>query len=797
MQTKITLEYYTRPGESVYLVKDGKSLEMRYIFKGVWAVELDVPATAKTIEYSFELRKEGNVLRTEWGGHKVQLPTGKRKDFVLDVRDRWMERPADAPFWSKAFTQVIFRRPSRKAPAKGNVSFSIPFSQLRSDEELALTGSGPLFDDWKQFLPLSCETAPFWNIFLNVTEPFEYKFVILDSATGEPKLWESGPNHFFAEVPAKDALLVVRNMNPSFDLPQWKGAGTAVPVFSLRTKDSFGVGEFADIRKLADWVAATGQNLIQILPINDTTMTGTWQDSYPYNANSSFALHPMFLNLPAAGVKNDKAYKALQKELNDLPKVDYEKVNSEKTRLLREVFAKDGAKVLSSEAYVRFYAANEGWLKPYAVYCVLRDENGTAEFGKWKKLSRFDARKVDKYAAEHQQEVDFYCWEQFNLDLQLKDAVEYAHSKGVAIKGDLPIGIGADSADAWQFPRLFNMDSQAGAPPDAFSADGQVWGFPTYNWEEMAKDGYAWWKARLGKMSEYFDAFRIDHILGFFRIWEIPEGIKSGLKGHFNPALPYSADELRNKGFDPNSELFLPDPHKEGWYHPSIAGRDSEDYKTLNDSFKHEYDGLYYDFFYHRHNEFWAEGAKKKLSALLDSTSMLTCAEDLGMIPSCVPAVMDEFRILSLEVQRMPKDTGIEFGDPAFCPYRSVCTTGSHDTPTLRAWWEEDRERSERFYHNLLHCQGQAPYFCEPWVCELIVRQHLASTSMLCILPLQDWMGIDGSVRYPGDPTDEQINIPAIPRHYWRWRMHMNLEDLMEQRDFNQHLRDLVRSSRG
>lgn len=384
-------------------------------------------------------------------------------------------------------------------------------------------------------------------------------------------------------------------------------------------------------------------------------MTGTWTDSYPYNANSTFALHPQFIHLPDAGVKADRKYKALQKELNALPAVDYERVNGEKLRLLREAFSAGGQEVISSKEYQRFYSANKGWLIPYAAFRVLRDQNGTPEFEKWKTLSEYSETKVKSFCSRHKAETDFYCYLQFCLDAQLKDAVEYAHSKGIAIKGDLPIGISRTSVDAWQYPRLFNLDSQAGAPPDAFSADGQNWGLPTYNWDEMAKDGYAWWKSRLGKMSEYFDAFRIDHILGFFRIWEIPAGVKSGLLGHFNPALPYSADELRGRGFNPDSQLFVPDPHREGWYHPRIAAQNTEDYRTLNGYMKDAYNNLYNDFFYHRHNGFWKDCAMRKLPALLDSTRMLACGEDLGMIPACVPEVMRELRILSLEIQRMPK----------------------------------------------------------------------------------------------------------------------------------------------
>ena len=156
---------------------------------------------------------------------------------------------------------------------------------------------------------------------------------------------------------------------------------------------------------------------------------------------------------------------------------------------------------------------------------------------------------------------------------------------------------------------------------------------------------------------------------------------------------------------------------------------------------------------------------------------------------------MRELRILSLEIQRMPKSPEKTFDDPATYPYLSVCATGTHDTSTLRGWWEEDRQMSERFFHETLHCEGQAPYFCDPWVCERIIRQHLDSPSMLCVLPLQDWISIDGAVRFQGNPEEERINIPANPRHYWRWRMHLSLEDLLAHSDLTRHLRALISDS--
>ena len=791
MTVKSSLRYDTLWGESLVLRIGGKCWPMEYCPGGRWCIDFPKACCKEGTEYSFELRRDGATVREEWRGHVLRLPA--KPEGVVRIFERWNDRPADSPLYSSAFRDAIFRHDRAETPWKGagNVTFVLTVPAVRRGQAVAIAGSGRALGGWKKFRLLDESHFPEWAITLNASESFEFKFVIVDKKTGAPVLWESSPNHYFSELPPKGESYIIKDFAPAFRPEPWRGAGVAVPVFSLRTEDSFGIGEFNDIKKLADWAEMTGQSVIQLLPINDTSMTLTWADSYPYNAVSSFALHPQFIHLPDVGVRVDKAYREKKDELNALPKVDYEKVNSEKLAYLRKVYEKTGAEILESPECKKFIGENE-WLLPYAVYCCLRDEKGTSDFSKWGSYAKYSRRKAEEYAAAHPDEVGFWYFVQFELDVQLRDAVAYAHGKGVILKGDLPIGVSRLSADAWADPDLFNMDSQAGAPPDAFSADGQNWGFPTYNWDRMAETGYAWWKARLRKMGEYFDAFRIDHILGFFRIWEIPLEYKSGLMGHFSPALPYPADELRSKGFTDFTDLFIEDPRQKGWYHPKIAAQHTDGYARLNDWQKSVYNDLYNDFFYSRNNAFWKEQAMKKLPALLGSTGMLACGEDLGMIPACVPETMSELGILSLEIQRMPKDVHVDFGDPSQYPYMCVCATGTHDTSPLRAWWEEDRELTQKFYNEMMHCGGQAPYFCEPWAAEIIVKDHLASPAMFCILPLQDYLAIDGGVRYQGDPADERINVPAIARHYWRYRMHCTIESLISDEGFSSHLRNLI-----
>ena len=792
MNALLKINYNTAWGENIVLVAGKNIYPASYAGTGNWELRLTGRQLHYGSEYRYAVERDGVFVREEWLPH-VFTPAGRPESVI--VQDAWLERPVNSAFFSQAFSEVIFRREGGvsfrhprvpKAPGKGNVTIRIAAPEIRSREKVVVLGS---WDGWKKPIPLDDGRFPFWEVTMDLAKCEEFKFAVEEN--GALVMWENGGNPRM-DPPAKGESLIVADMNVSFPTRPWRGAGVAVPVFSLRTEDSFGIGEFNDIRRLAEWAVEAGQSFIQLLPINDCTMTRTWTDSYPYNAVSSFALNPIFVHLPAAGVPVDAAYKKLKDALESLSAVDYDRVVAEKERMMRAAFA---AVDVDSAEIKEFVKANESWILPYAVFSAVRDEKGTSDFSTWGDFSVYSASAVSKYAVAHKDKVNYYIWVQYQLDRQLRDAVAYAHSLGVAIKGDLPIGVSRQSVDAWQNPRLFHMDSQAGAPPDAFSADGQNWGFPTYNWEEMAKDGYAWWKARMRKMSEYFDAYRIDHILGFFRIWEIPSKYKSGLMGHFSPALPYTREELGAfpvPGGEGQDVLFVEDPVRPGMWHPRISAQNTDAYNRLPDHLKDAFNNLYNDFFYRRHNEFWKNEALRKLPSLVESTGMLTCGEDLGMIPDCVPSVMSALGILSLEIQRMPKDPKDEFARPENYPYWCVCATGTHDTSPLRAWWEEDRGASARFYHDILHEGGEAPYFMEPWLAEKILRQHSASPAMLAILPLQDWLAVDGEVRYGGNPADERINIPAIPRHYWRYRMHLKIEDLLANKSLSAHLRGIV-----
>ena len=585
---------------------------------------------------------------------------------------------------------------------------------------------------------------------------------------------------------------VFKVLSQDKNIPEnWKGAGVAVPVFSLNTKENFGIGEFLDLKKLADWCNKAGLKMIQILPINDTHTDGSWDNSYPYKAISTKALHPIYLNLERLGTLkdiNDQRYFENQKAiLKEKDFVDYPEVMKVKNEYFRKIFTQTWDEVKDREDYKTFFKENEDWLVPYAAFCC--------------KTTRQQDNKTTSSLVSGLR-PQFYFFLQYHLDKQLREAVDYLHGKGIALKGDIPIGIGRDSVEAWTNPELFNLDSQAGAPPDAFATEGQNWGFPTYNWEAMAKDDYQWWRKRLTQMSRYFDAYRIDHILGFFRIWEIPIEYSQGTMGHFSPALPLELG-MRNEelGIDETNfsvsqieALFLRDKNDSNKFHPRINLHLTQTYNELEDYQKDAINKIYDDFFYHRNEELWKAEALKKLPKIIEASDMLVCGEDLGMVPACVKDVMQQLNILSLEVQRMPKRYGDTFVNPANNPYLSIDTTSTHDTSTIRGWWEENGELTNRFYREMLGHNDGAPYFAEPWVCQEIIRQHLDSSSMWVIIPIQDYIAIDGEFRW--DQTQrEQINIPANPHHHWCYKMYQSLESLNERQSLNDMILKMVRES--
>ena len=862
-----------------------------------WTCQLNLAPTVKSIHYYYSVDQEGYTRRHEWltEAHYAKLDVEDATH--CDIHDYWIDIPEDSYLYSSAMTDCINRRrlcgdKNTLEPTSHTLRLVVRAPQLRSGQRLALVGSHPYLGEWDthRAIPMAEQRFNEWVANINTTQvsqwdkPIEYKLIALGGKNDSDVAWEEGPNRILPTAGGLRPMFCIRQLEqPVFDLPKVKVAGTLVPVFSLRTKGSYGVGDFGDLRTMVGWVAQTGQRLLQVLPINDTTTTHTWTDSYPYSCISIFALHPQYVDLRQLPALKDKEqaekFETLRQELNALQQIDYERVNNAKTEYLRLVYQQEGGEMMKSPSFKSFFKEAESWLVPYAHYCMLRDKYHTANFAQWEGHTTWnedDRKALTNPRTKAYREAAFYYFTQFILDKQMREVHEYAKAKGVILKGDIPIGVSRQGCDVWTEPRYFNMNGQAGAPPDDFSVNGQNWGFPTYNWDEMLKDDCAWWVQRFQNMSKYFDAYRIDHVLGFFRIWEIPIESVHGLLGQFSPSLGLTREEIEGYGLHFQEELFtrpfiadwtlerifqerakevkerflnhlhddiyelkaefdtqrkiekwyqneelrikneeseqtkcdlqslrdglyalvsnvlfLRDRIDENKFHPRISAQLDFMYEALYDNDKAAFNRLYNDYFYRRNNQFWYREAMKKLPKLVQATRMLVCAEDLGMVPNCVGWVMDELRILSLELQSMPKDPRVRFGELASNPYRSVCTISSHDTPTLRMWWDEDIQRTQAYYSTVLHRSGDAPHPLPGWLAREIIEQHLACPSMVCVIAMQDWLAIDDHLRL-ADANAERVNIPANPKHYWRYRMHLNIEDLMGCEGFTKNIQDLI-----
>ena len=803
MRLLFNVEYHTSFGEFLVLnILSGDDAskvshhKMTTLDDSHWFIELNKTFKAGTyIDYYYSVVRGDEEVRHEWLVEPHRLEFAAQKGIRYVVYDHWIDIPEDSYMYSSAFTDCIMacqREFSPTSEFQQTVRLKVRAPQLRIGQQLGIAGAGDALGNWdiNKALPMYEHEYHEWVISLDVAQlpqTFEFKFVLLGL---DVPVWEQGGNRTVSLPLIRDNEVFVYELSQVyFPVFPWKGAGTVIPIFSLRSEGSFGVGDFGDLKKMIEWADKTHQRVIQVLPINDTNITHTWQDSYPYNSISIYALHPQYTDLrQLPEIKNEERkthFEQLRQELNALPQIDYERVNNAKMEYLRELFAQEWATIKKRASYKDFFEQNKEWLVPYAAFCYYRDQYGTADFSQWPKEATVAAIKATN------KEVQFWYFVQYNLDQQMHAAHEFARDHHVILKGDIPIGISRDGVEAWVEPKYFNLNGQAGAPPDAFSADGQNWGFPTYNWDEMLKDGCSWWVRRFRKMAQFFDAYRIDHVLGFFRIWEIPVPEKSGLKGQFAPALGLSREEIEGYGIYNHMELFLVDHKRADRWHPRIAVQFNEDYEKLNDEEKYNFNRLYNDYFYRRNNQFWYQEAMKKLPRLTQATRMLCCAEDLGMVPDCVPWVMNELRILSLEIQSMPKDDKVRFGHLSQYPYRSVCTISTHDMPTLRQWWDEDWDRTQDYYNSMLHRGGGAPHPLPGWLAKDIVSRHLTSPSMLCLLSLQDWLSIDEKLRLP-DANAERINIPANPRHYWRYRMHLTIEQLMQSDEFNETIKTLI-----
>lgn len=893
------VRFHTTMGQSLFITANhplfgnadiDKALPMQYLSDELWSATLEINTSAipaEGIVYNYLLKNEDGSVSYDWGSDKILTATSLRSEETLII-DSWnFAGYFENAFYSEPFKNVLLKQHYTAAESSSAKTFTHTFKVksplLTKGQTLFLLGNAEEMGGWdesKLLIMSRKATEDFFTVNVNLAKtsfPVYYKYGVYDIASQKVVRYEDGNNRMLFDTAVKTKKTIVNDGFVVLPSTGFKGAGVAIPVFSLRSAFSGGCGEFADLKLMVGWAKQTGLKLIQILPINDTTATYTYMDSYPYAAISAFALHPMYINLWQAAEESNKhvveAVAADFHKLNKLDTVDYDAVNILKWQVLKQLYPLQKDALFASPAYKAYFDTNKHWLIPYSIFCYFRDKYNTADFTIWPTNKTYIEAEAEQLLASDSSVFDhiaIHFFVQYYLHLQLKDATNYAHENGVVVKGDIPIGIYRYGADAWQQPELYHMNFQAGAPPDDFAVTGQNWGFPTYNWEQMRKNGFAWWKQRFEQMSYYFDAFRIDHILGFFRIWSIPFDSVEGIMGHFEPAIavhvnefrerniwfdyyrycmPYITEQLLNEKFGDQIGLVLDnflnydgfnrfqfkpefstqrlienyfswqeDNQHNQWlkkellsltsnvilfevegsqgkeFHFRFGMEGTISFQHLDGGTQQQLKELYIDYFFRRQDNFWSYQAMQKLPALKRATNMLVCGEDLGLVPGCVPEVMRQMGILSLEIQRMPKDPKHTFFHPADAPYMSVVTPSTHDMSTIRGWWEEDRVKTQQFYNNDLGQWGDAPYFCDAWVNKAIVVQHLYSPAMWSIFQLQDILGSDVKIRRP-NPHEERINVPANPKHYWNYRMHLTLEDLNKAGEFNTELNKLVKLS--
>lgn len=898
MKLRFTIDYHTLWGENLfvsikYIDCEGAAksslLPMSTTDGELWVAETAAIESRKRkfcfFEYAYEVRDDSRqLLRREWDGIKRVVPFDCAHDYVMD--DLWHEVPLQQHLTTAAYKVTV-----SKAVHNGRTDFRVPFyrrtilfkvaaPQLGSRQTVAICGSHPALGGWNssRYLLLHHAGEDVWQLSVNADGfalPVEYKFVVVNCDTHELVEWEQGDNRVIngEELREGNVLVIDGGMLRVCERP-WRKAGVAVPLFALRGQASFGCGDFADLRQLIDWADETGLRVIQLLPVNDTTSAHGWTDAHPYNIISSYALHPHCLSLYAAGKLNNKmlqvAFERRRRELESMKTYDYEAVDKVKSEYVAALYHEQGQQILASSGCQAFVQANRHWLLPYVAFCLLRDQYGTCCFEQWGEYAIYDTQKVTTLLALQGEQASLVIFTQYLLYRQLADAAGYARSKGIILMGDMTVGVCRYSVDTWVHPKWFNTDTSAGTPPSGHDQQGQNWGLPTYNWTEIEQSDYQWWKGRLSWMERFFDAVRVDHVAGFFAMWQIPAQAVTASLGYYVPSLALTGGEIEGMGLtfkpdfltrpfvnegvldrlfgihahyvrdhflrpigyglftlspeldtqrkimdafegksDENSYwirdgllrlaanvLFLADSQQPSMFYPRIGAWKEPVFEALGDSDRDAYTRICQHYFGQRNQKYWCHKGWQRLDAVFRDTRMLVCVEDLGHMPDGARDVLDRLRMLTLEIQTLPKVDGYEFVPLSSNPVRSVCTSTTHDMAPLRLWWEQNPQQAQHYYTAMLQKEGRAPRQLTLALAEEIVARHLYSPSMLCILPIQDLMACDTALSAGSVPSDERINTPGDSYNRWQYRMVRTLDELQKACSFNKKLKAMVERSR-
>lgn len=581
MIIRFYIKYTTTYGQAIFIkIKENAGgrehfLPLQYLNGEFWQAKINTSQLQLSEKFTYTYILQENGQDKEILNNTQEINTKKIKAAEVEILDEWRHADLHSGLYKTRPFVKLLKHADKKTAKKASVKNPTHLFQVKSPEmaphlSICIAGSAKKMNEWSEDNPVLLQkTAEHWTIKMNLSKenfPIEFKLGVYDALQGKIVYYETGANRKIDFFEDKDVLHIY-NILADFRQYAWRGAGLNIQLSSLKTKRGWGTGDFTDLFLVTDWCKNTGMRLIQLLPVNDTTATHTSKDSYPYSAISAFALHPAFLNVQklatAFSLKFSEELLLKVKQLNELPSLDYEAVSAVKQEAIKLLYEKEKPYFKDDLDWFEFFEMNRSWLQPYAAFCYLRDKYKTADFSQWENYSVYDESAIIELTGLDNKEYDdiaIHYFTQYHLHLQLKDATDYAHKNGIVLKADLPIGVGRCSVDTWMYPHLFHMDKQAGAPPDAFATKGQNWSFPTYNWQNMSMDNYSWWRQRMEQLSNYFDAVRIDHVLGFFRIWSIPADAVEGILGRFIPAKPLSSHDFISSGmyFD---ESRLCDPY--------------------------------------------------------------------------------------------------------------------------------------------------------------------------------------------------------------------------------------------
>lgn len=873
MKIHFYIKYQSKFGEQLNLRFWNKknleqmNLQMQYLNQNFWELEMDdddLPFIP-TLKYDcFVTDADGSV--TELFAKRV-VDLRKHKGDKLDIIDEIPNPERSEILYSKPFRTLLERGSTTvKKPADKNFNLVLRagLPPLPDGKAVCVTGSGDKLQNWSTKKPLMMyKKDGYWTAKLNLgkEKSIEYKYAIYDLEKGVIETFEEGENRMLHTAGKKGQTIV--HEYPKLQPIPWKGAGLNIHLLSLRSESGWGTGTFTDLVELAEWASHAGFKMLQLLPVNDTVGFGDPSDSYPYASISAFALHPYLLDVRKmilqTGVSIPSELEEEGMRLNALDHIDFAGVYKNRMQVLRLIYEADNLSFKDDFAWFDFFDLNREWLVPYAAFCCLRDKHKSPVAADWGKYSLYDEVAINEMVepdSKDYKNIAFYYYLQFHLHLQFKDAVYHVHKLDMILKGDLPIGVNRFGVETWTNPELFNMDQQSGAPPDAFSSGGQNWNFPTYNWERMKAENYNWWRQRLEVLSVYFDAVRIDHIIGLFRIWSIPNGHLTGELGMFNPAIGFTAEELMEEGVHFDEErlckpyindaimyfyfhgdkgrveekyfenhafknAFATPQRLHEWlevnpdnaalalksimanvvlikvgdhFHFKMNMQQTPSFQSLPEEQKQLLNNLYNRYFGERQRELWTKAGHEKLKMMKDATTMMLCGEDLGMVPEMVPGIMKELEVLALFVERMPHSMGDRFAKPETSPYLSVVTPSTHDMSPLALWWQQQREDVSFYYHEILKQAGHVPEKFTPEVAELILNRQLSAPAMWVVFLLQDVLALNEHLQRE-DATKDRINDPGNDDFVWDYRLHISVEHLQDQKELSSSMLRMIHKS--